>query len=140
MIHPVKTIIDGLPTFETPLDEILADMKLGGALKVLTPLEYITGQQIRWFKGVLLKSLHEDTGDSVAVWEARLKRNVMPDDFPPIVVQDGANVYITLSSITKLGKRKMGELIESSVNHLRDESIYGDKFSWVTLPDKELRK
>jgi len=138
--YQVQSIVDEQPTFEKPLQEILTDLKVGGAIKTLSPLDYITLQQIRWIKGVLLPALSEDTGDSVAVWEARLKRNVMPDDFPPVVVQDGSNVYITLPSITTLGKRKMGQFIEGSVAHLRDEKIYGEKFLWVTLPDKELRK
>ncbi|HDY87680.1 MAG TPA: hypothetical protein ENH82_06115 [bacterium] len=138
--YAVQTVIDGQPTFEKPLDEILADLKMGGALRTLTPLEYITLQQIKWIKGVLLPALAADTGDSVAVWEARLKRNVMPEDFPPTVVQDGPYVNVSLPSITTLGKKKMGQFIEGSVAHLRDEKIYGDKFLWVCLPDKELRK
>ena len=138
--YQVQSIIDGQPTFKKPLEAILEDLKLGGGIKTLTLLEYITLQQIRWVKGVLLPALSKDTGDSVAVWEARLKRNVMPDDFLPAVIQDGANVYVTLPSITTLGKRKMGEFIKGSVDHLRDEKIYGDRFLWVTLPDETLRK
>ncbi len=136
----IISIVDGQPTFKVLVGKIWEVCKPGGAIKVLDPLEYITYQQIKWLKGVLLPALSNDTGDSVAVWEARLKRNVMPDDFLPTVVQDGTNVYITLPSITTLGKRKMGELIGGSVDHLRDENIYGDKFHWVTLPCKELRK
>ena len=139
-IFPVKSIVNDQPTFEVPLSEILSLCKKGGAFQVLDAVEYITMRQIKWLKGILLPALSKDTGDSVAVWEARLKRNVMPDDFPPAVVQDGQNVYITLPSITILGKKKMGEFIEGSVSHLRDESIYGDKFLWVTLPDENLRK
>ncbi len=102
--YEVVTIIDGQPTFQKPLSDILAELKLGGAIRILDSVEYITLQQIKWVKGILLPALSKDTGDSVAVWEARLKRNVMPDDFPPIVTQDGSNVYITLPSITTLGK------------------------------------
>ena len=138
-IHKIIDVINGEPTFEVPIEKVWEGCKKGGAYRQLDPVEYITLQQTRWVKGILLPALSEDTGDSVAVWEARLKRNVMPDDFPPAVVQDSQIVYITLPSITTLGKRKMGQFIEGSVSHLRDEKIYGDKFQWVTLPDKELR-
>lgn len=138
--YQVQSIVDDQPTFAKPVNEILADLKQGGALKTLTPLEYITEQQRKWFKGVLLKGLAEHTGDSVEYWENRLKLAVLPDDFKPFYVPIGKQVMAVLPSITKLGKRKMNVLIEGSVAHLRDEKIYGDEFLWVTLPDSELRK
>jgi len=138
-VYPVKSIIDGLPTFEKTLTEIVKDMDIGGALNVLEPLEYITYQQIKWFKGVLLTSLSKDTGDSREYWETVLKLAVLPDDFQPFYVPIGKQIFPVMPSITKLSKTKMVLLIEGSVAHLREERIYGDKFSWVTLPDKELR-
>ncbi len=138
--HQVKSMIGNQPTFEKPLSEILSELKVGGALKTLTPIEYITEQQRKWFKGVLLKGLAEHTGDSVEYWEAKLKLAVLPDDFKPFYVSMGRQVLPVVPSITKLGKRKMSALIEGSVAHLRDETIYSDEFLWVTLPDKELKK
>ena len=96
-------------------------------------------RQRKWWKGVLLKKLSEATGDSKAYWENKLKLKVMPDEFQPIITQVDSAVYVHLESITKLGAKKMNEMVEGSVAHLRDEQIYGDVFHWVTLPDKSLR-
>ena len=139
MLYQVRDVIDGQPTFEKPLTEILSKLKVGGAIKILSPIEYITDRQRAWFKGVLLPSLAKHTGDSVEYWETRLKLAVLPDDFKPYYVPMGRQVCPVVPSITKLSKKKMNALIEGSVNHLRDESIYGDEFLWVTLPDPELR-
>ena len=97
-------------------------------------------QQCKWWKGVLLPALAEDTGDSIAYWENKLKLSVMPEDFQPITIIVDGSLFTYLPSITTLGIKKMNLMIEGSVAHLRDESIYGDKFHWVTLPDKDLRK
>ena len=133
--HEVVSIIDGEPTFAKPLKEILAEVKMGGALKTLTPLEYITNQQIAWWKGILLPALAEDSGDSVGYWETKLKLAVLPDDFVPFYVPLGKQVFPIIPSITILSKKKMNILIEESV-----EKCWKWGFAWVTLPDKELRK
>lgn len=138
--YPVIDIFDGLPTFEKPLNKILAELKLGGAIKTLSPIEYHTDQQRKWWKGVLLPALARDTGDSVEYWENTLKLAVLPDDFRPCKISIGRKMYNSIPSITTLSKKKMSMLIEGSVAHLRDEEIYGDQFLWVTLPDRELRK
>ena len=133
--HEVKSIIDGEPTFEKPLPEILAELKLGGALKTMTPFEYITNQQIAWWKGILLPALARDSGDSISYWEAKLKIAVMPKEFEPYYVPLGRQVFPIIPSITKLSKKKMNVLIEGSVDKCQE---WG--FVWVTLPDKEKRK
>ena len=133
--HEVVSMIDGEPTFKKPLKEILAEVKMGGALKTLTPLEYITNQQIAWWKGILLPALAEDSGDSVGYWETKLKLAVLPDDFVPFYVPLGKQVFPIIPSITILSKKKMNILIEESV-----EKCWKWGFAWVTLPDKELRK
>ncbi len=100
--------------------------------------EWSDGQR-KWWKGILLPALASDTGNSIAYWEAKLKLEVMPDDFQPIVtVLDGVT-YTYLPSVTTLSMKKMNQLMEGSVDHLRDEKVYGDHFDWVTLPDPELR-
>jgi hypothetical protein len=100
----------------------------------------LSNQQIRWFKGVLLRNLSKDTGDSKQWWETRLKLLVMPDDFKVIEVKTDEHVYNFIPSISSLTAKKMNEFIEGCVSHLRDEEIYGDRFLWVTLPDPELRR
>jgi hypothetical protein len=97
-------------------------------------------RQRKWWKGVLLPSLAESTGDSLAYWENKLKLAVLPDDFKPIGVQVDVSYFFYLPSITTLGIKKMNIMVEGSVAHLRDEKIYGDVFHWVTLPDRDLRK
>jgi len=133
--YEVKQIIDGEPTFEKPLKEILAELKVGGALKTMTPLEHITNQQIAWFKGILLPALAEDSGDSVGYWETKLKLAVLPDEFAPYYVPMGKQIFPIIPSITILSKKKMNILIEGSVDKCHD---WG--FDWVTLPDKDKKK
>ena len=133
--HYVQNMIEGCPTFAKPIWEILKELKPGGGLKILSPLEYHTEQQRKWWKGVLLPALQKDNGDSVESWETRLKLAVMPDEFQPIIVRVGNAVYTQIPSITKLSKKKMNELIEGSVAKLHEWD-----FAWVTLPDPELRR
>ncbi len=128
-------MIDGTPTFEIPVSEILAGLKLNGALKVLSPIEYHTDRQRRWWKGVLLPALAKDTGDTITHWETRLKLAVLPDDFQPESVTVRKQTMVFIPSITKLSKKKMNLLIEGSVAQCHE---WG--FLWVTLPDSELRK
>lgn len=96
--------------------------------------EWSEGQR-KWFKGILLPALVADTGDSLLCWENRLKKEVMPDDFPTISEVIDGETYKYLPSITTLGIKKMNIMVEGSVDYLRDKG-----FDWVTLPDKELRK
>ena len=131
----VISIIDGQPCFKKRLPEILAELKVGGAIKTLTPLEHITDRQRKWFKGILLPALAKDSGDSVGYWETKLKLAVLPDEFAPFYVPIGKQIFPVIPSITILSKKKMNILIEGSVDKCHD---WG--FVWVTLPDKELRK
>lgn len=75
-MYQVKTIIDGQPTFEKPLSEILSELKMGGAIKLLDPIEYITDQQRRWYKGVCLSTLAkwDENGETAAWWDTEVKR------------------------------------------------------------------
>ena len=132
--YEVKQIIDGQPCFEKPLATILSDLKLGGALQTLTPLEYITTQQRAWWKGVLLLALAKDSGDSREYWETKLKLSVMPDEFMPYPVSIRNKPVLVIPSITILSKHKMSLLIEGSVAKCHEFGL-----TWVTLPDKELR-
>ena len=133
--YKIVDVIDGVPTFEVPIERIWEGCKPGGAFKRLDPIEYHTDQQRRWWKGVLLPALAKDTGDSIAYWETKLKLAVMPDKFQPQYHAFGKQVFPVLPSITILSKKGMNILIEGSVDKCRE---WG--FVWVTLPDKELRK
>ena len=96
-------------------------------------------QQRKWWKGILLPKIVDFTGDSLAYWETKLKLAVLPDDFQPVDTTIDQVIYTYVPSITTLGIKKMNQMVEGSVAHLRDDQIYGDTFHWVTLPDKELR-
>jgi len=138
--YPVKTIIEGEPTFEKPVQVIFSELQLGGAIKILSPAKYITEGQRAWWKGILLPALALHTGDSVLYWETKLKLAVMPDEFQPIYVPLKRQVFPIIPSITILSVKKMGQLMDGSVKHLREDGGYGEEFQWVTLPDSELSR
>jgi len=95
----------------------------------------VTLQQIRWWKGVLLPALAADSGDTINLWETRLKLAVMPDEFQPEVVIIEGLALNCVPSVKTLSCQKTNDLIEGSVAKCHD---WG--FDWVTLPDSELRK
>ena len=134
MIYPVKAICraddpNGEPCFSIPLKEILATLDLGWAIQILKPVEYMTLQQRRWFKGVLLPALSRDNGETVRWWQKKLVTAIFPEDIEH--EPDGTVVY---PSIRDYGKKKMNTLIEESVSKCHE---WG--FLWVTLPDSDLR-
>ncbi len=136
---------DGVPAigdgkWQDVLDEAAKHRRSKITVEDYSEAKEWSDQQRKWWKGILLPALADDTGDSETYWEAVLKLAVMPDEFPPItVVVDGKDVTY-LPSITILGMTKMNQMVKGSVAHLRDETIYHDKFLWVTKPRKELRK
>ena len=95
----------------------------------------ISEQQRKWWKGVLLPALSNDTGDTKESWETRLKLAVMPDEFKPETVIVDGKPFNYVPSITKLTSKKMNDLVEGSVSKLHEW-----KLLWVTLPDSSLRK
>lgn len=133
--YPVRSIIECMPTFDVPVELIWPEFRMNGAMYVVSPFEYHTDRQRNWWKGVLLRGLEEETGESVSVWESRLKLAVLPDDFRPQYFSIHDKPFASLSSITSLSKKKMSQLIEGSVSQLHE---WG--FHWVTLPDPDLRK
>jgi hypothetical protein len=136
MSYRVEYIINGEPIFAgITIESILSELQMHGALKVLSPTEYISDQQRRWWKGVLLPEVAKDSGESVAQWELRLKLAVLPDHFQPVAVMVGQSAFSTVPSINTLSMKQMNELIEGSVQQLHD---WG--FTWVTLPDASLRR
>jgi hypothetical protein len=136
MIIKVVSMDYGHPMFDKPIHHLFNECVVGSVLQVLSPLAYISYQQIKWWKGVLLPALSKDSGDSIDWWETTLKMAVMPDEFEPKAVIIKGVGYTMIPSITKLSVKKMNQLIEGSVAKLRDEMGK----DWVTLPDSELRK
>ena len=71
-------LIDNQPTFSrdrkpVKLQNILDSLEHGGGLKVLTPLEYHTDQQRKWYKGVCIAGLCDWNGETPCEWDKRLK-------------------------------------------------------------------
>ena len=73
--HEVISIIEGEPTFKKPLKEILAELKVGGALETKTALKHITDRQRRWYKGVCLRDLvkNDQNSETKGWWDIEVK-------------------------------------------------------------------
>lgn len=135
--YKIVSVIDGQPTFERPLDEILAEAKAGGALKLLDPIEWLTEQQRRWYKGVCIRGLVDWNGDSAQLWDRRLKREC--DGLAllkkEILLTDNGTPVGRLTT-KGVGKRNMTAFIERILEVATDP-----KNNWpVTPPDPELRR
>lgn len=137
-IHRVVNIIQGIPTFENEfeIDDILKELVMGGAIKVLTPLQYITDAQRRWYKGICLPGLvkHDENGETTYWWDnevkkkcdglALLKKEIM-------FLDDGTPVgRLTTKGV---GKKNMSLFIEEILSKRQE-------LGWeVSAPDPELR-
>ena len=133
--YSVKSIIDGQPTFEQPLSEIVSTCKSGGAIAVLSPLEYYTDRQRKWYKGICLKGLSDWSGDTVDEWDLRLKADCNGNELlKKEKISFGAAQYVIRLTIKDVGKRNMTQFIENILS----KAIEMD---WpVTPPDPDLRK
>ncbi len=131
-------IIDGQPTFKVPLDEILAQIEHGGALKILSPLEYHTDRQRKWYKGICLPWLVEQdkkhNHESKAWWDREVKKEC--DGLNLLKLQysllDDGSVAARLTTVG-VGKRKMTAFI----NEILAKSV--EKNWGIAPPDEELR-
>ena len=140
-LHQVKAVIDGEPTFEKPLRDILAELTVGGALKTLTPLEYITDRQRRYYKGVVIPELvkNDENGETAGWWDTELKREcnglaLLKKEI--FFIDDGTGNRIGVGRITTkgVGKKNMTLFIEEI---LSKSMVKG----WnVSPPDPDLRK
>lgn len=131
--YPVK-YIDDQPTFEKPLPEILAEVKPGGALKVLSPIEYHTDRQRRWFKGICLKGLSDWNGETIEEWDYRLKTECGFGLLKKDSMYVSLGVMITRLTIVGVGKKNMTAFIENILSR-------AITMEWpVTEPDSELRR
>jgi len=68
-------MVNGQPAFGVKMSEILGQLEQGGGLKVLTPVEYITDQQRKWYKGICLPWLmkHDENQESREWWDMEVK-------------------------------------------------------------------
>jgi len=139
-VYQVKSIVEGQPTFEKPLNEILAELKAGGAVKTLTPLEYITDQQRKWYKGICLRDLvkHDENGETKAWWDMEVKKVCNGLEYLKKEIfffEDGAGGRFGVGRLTtkNVGKKNMTAFIEEI---LSKAMVKG----WpIGPPDPELR-
>ncbi len=133
--YPVKSIIEGQPTFEKPLSSILGGLVMGGCIKTLTPLEYHTDRQRRWYKGVCLAGLSDWNGDTVDEWDLRLKALCNGNELlKKETIYLGPGKHCVRLTIVGVGKKNLTAFIENILS----KSIEMD---WpVTPPDPDLRR
>ncbi len=140
-IYRVQTIVEGEPTFEKPLGEILKELTIGGAIRLLTPLEYITDRQRRWYKGIALPHMvkNDENGDTDKWWDDEIKRlcnglAYLKKEIYYSVTTDGHKIPIGRLTTSGVGKKNMTLFIEEI---LSQSMIRG----WgIAPPDKDLRK
>ena len=140
-LYQVKSVIDGIPTFDRPTSEIYADLKEGGAIKTLTPNESITERQRRWFKGVCLPSLvkNDENGETAGWWDDEVKRlcrglDYLKKEIYYTQTTDGHKIPIGRLTTVGVGKKNMTLFIEEIL------SVSMVKGWGVSPPDPELRK
>ena len=138
--HQVKAFVDGEPCFEKPLSEILSTLVVGGAIKLLTPLEYVTDRQRRWYKGVAIPHMvkNDENGETAGWWDDEIKRQCRGLDYLKKEIyfyQDPIGGKIGIGRLTTkgVGKKNMTLFIEEilSVSMVR---------GWgISPPDADLR-
>jgi len=141
MEYPNLSKVEGQPSFEKSPIDILNSVKVGGAIKVLDPLDYITSRQRRWYKGVCLPSLvkADENGETAAWWDLHVKsecnglKYLKKEIFFTETI-DGHRFGIGRLTTKGVGKRNMTLFIEEI---LSQAMIKG----WdVSPPDADLRK
>jgi len=140
MIYQKKRIGEFL-VFEKDIEEIAAEVPEGGALKILTPLEYITDRQRRWYKGICLPHLvkQDENGETESWWDDEVKREcnglgLLKKEIYFYSDQMGNKIGIGRLTTKGVGKRNMTQFIE---NILSVSLVKG----WgIAPPDADLRK
>jgi len=136
-LYPVVEVINGQAVFDVNIVELLSKLKLGYAIKILTPAEYITARQRNWYKGICLKELvkNDENGETLEWWDTHLKRHCGGQAYLKIdhhVMRDGT--VIARLTTTDVGKKNMTLFIEEILS----QSVAR---GWcVSPPNADLRK
>ena len=138
--HRIVDVIDDQPTFDVPVAQIWAECEAGGAIKVLSPVEYHSDRQRKWYKGVCLRGLSDWNGETPEEWDARLKAECGGDELLKTEqiymgrMSNGQPVLHSRRTIVGVGKKNMTAFIENILSKATTED-------WpVTSPDPELRR
>lgn len=141
MEYPNLSKVEGQPSFEKSPIDILNSVKVGGAIKVLDPLDYITSRQRCWYKGICLPYLAKQSGDanSTEWWDNYLKKecnglSLLKKEI--FFIEDIMGNEIPVGRLTTkgVGKKNMRLFIDAILEK-------SDKEKWeLKAPDKELRK
>lgn len=138
--YPVKSV-NGIMTFPKPLKEILSELKPGGGIKILDPIECITDRQRRWYKGVCLPWLakHDENQESTYWWDDEVKRlcsglALLKKEIYFTQATGGQKIPIGRLTTSGVGKRNMTQFIEE----ILAKSV--EKGWGVAPPDADLRK
>lgn len=139
--HQVISMIDEQPTFEKPIAEILSELKFGGALKTLSPLEYHTDRQRNWYKGIALRDLvkNDENGETAGWWDTELKKEcnglaLLKKEIFFIDDGMGGRVGVGRLTIRGVSKKNMTLFIEEILSKSMERG-------WnISPPAKELRK
>ena len=138
--YQVMSIVGGQPTFEKPLQLILAGLERGGAVKLLSPLEYVTDRQRRWYKGVVLPHLvkNDENGETAGWWDTELKREcnglaLLKKEIFFIDDGTGGRIGVGRLTIKGVGKKNMSLFIEEILSKSLSKG-------WnISPPDEDLR-
>ena len=140
--YQVKSIINGEPTFSKPLTAILSELKVGGCIKTLTPLEYHTDRQRRWIKGVCLRNLSDWSGDTKEEWDLRLKALCGGNELlKKETIYLGPGTTCERLTIIGVGKRNLTAYIENILSKAIEMDWKDTEGNPIIVPpDPELRK
>ena len=74
-LFKVIDIVGDLPTFAIPVNDILSLLRRGGAIQILSPIEFHTKQQRDWYKGICLPTLvmNDENKETLEWWDRHVK-------------------------------------------------------------------
>ncbi len=140
-IYRVTQIVNDQTCFAVPLQSILSELGAGWAIKTLTPLEYITDRQRRWYKGVCLPHLvkNDENGETDGWWDDEVKREckglaLLKKEIYFYSDPIGGKIGIGRLTTKGVGKKNMTLFIEEILS----KSV--EKGWGVSPPDPDLRK
>jgi len=138
--YQVISMVDGQPTFEVPLQTILAGLERGGAIRLLSPLEHHTARQRAWYKGVVLPHMvkNDENGETAGYWDMEIKKEcnglaLLKKEIFFIDDGTGGRIGVGRLTIKGVGKRNMTAFIEEILSKSLSKG-------WnISPPDEDLR-